>query len=207
MARLNVNPTRMELKRLKSRLATTRRGHKLLKDKSDEMVRIFSQKLRYNYALRREIERDIADTFGSFSMALSSTDKASMELAFAMPSSSYTVELSSSSCMGVDIPEISIDSSESDYPYPYSLSAVTSEADYAVDKVSTLTEKMLKLAEIEKSVRMLAQEIEKNKRRVNAMEYFMIPQLEETIKYITLKLDENERSSRARLMKVKDKIN
>ena len=203
MARLNVNPTRMELKRLKSRLATTRRGHKLLKDKSDEMVRIFSQKLRYNYALRREIERDIADTFGSFSMALSSTDKASMELAFAMPSSSYTVELSSSSCMGVDIPEISIDSSESDYPYPYSLSAVTSE----VDKVSTLTEKMLKLAEIEKSVRMLAQEIEKNKRRVNAMEYFMIPQLEETIKYITLKLDENERSSRARLMKVKDKIN
>ena len=207
MARLNVNPTRMELKRLKARLATTKRGHKLLKDKSDEMVRIFSQKLKYNYALRCEIEKDIAETFGSFSMALSSTDQSVMELAFSMPSFSYEVDASSSSCMGVDIPNIQINATESSYPYPYALSAVTSEADYAVDKVSTLTEKMIRLAEVEKSVRMLAQEIEKNKRRVNAMEYFMIPQLEETIKYITLKLDENDRSSKARLMKVKDKIN
>ena len=198
----------MELKRLKGRLATTKRGHKLLKDKSDEMVRIFSSKLRYNRQLRAEVENDVAATLNSFAMAMGITPREKFELVFSIPVSRYEVTTDTESAMGVDIPKLTINSQDSGnkYTYPYALPDITSEADYAVNKVSKLTEKLLKLAEVEKSTRMLAVEIEKNKRRVNAMEYFMIPQLEETIKYITLKLDENERANKARLMKVKSNM-
>jgi len=203
MARLNVNPTRMELRRLKQRLATATRGHKLLKDKSDEMIRVFSVRLRQNKAMREEIEAEIAEVMQAFTSVTAFTTEAELELAFSLPAVAFDVKKSKSSVMGVEVPVMTVEKKDSGSVYPYAYPTVTSAADYSVERTCALAEKMLKLAALEKSVRMLADEIEKNKRRVNALEYVMIPQLEETIKYIRLKLDENERGNLARLMKVK----
>ncbi len=206
MARLNVNPTRMELKRLKGRLKTAVRGHKLLKDKSDEMIRIFSVRLRENKKLREKVEEEVAVVFKSFALVSGTTTDAVLNLAFSMPSTKIDVETGYTSIMGVEAPKLKVTTQKGKYDYPYSFTAITSEADYGIKKVNELIEKLLSLAEIEKSNRMLAAEIEKNKRRVNALEYIMIPQLKETIKYIAIKLDENERSNIARMMKVKSLI-
>ncbi len=206
MARLNVNPTRMELRRLKTRLSTAVRGHKLLKDKSDEMIRVFSIKLRENRALRAEVEREVSDVFRQFAMARSNVSLSQLELAFSMPSTGLSVECGKGSIMGLEVPALEVGLSKSRYDYPYSFASMTSEADYSIRKVNELMGKLLKLAELEKTTRMLADEIEKNKRRVNALEYVMIPQLEETIKYITIKLDEKESGNLARLMKVKSML-
>ena len=176
MAKLNVNPTRMELRRLKARLKTATRGHKLLKDKSDEMIRQFMLLIRENKRLREEVERELSVALKEFMLARAVTGDTVIEEALAMPSVKAELNTSEKNVMSVKVP------------------------------LSTLLGKMLKLAEVEKSCNMLADEIEKNRRRVNALEYVMIPQLEETIKYITMKLDENERSSTIRLMKVKSMI-
>lgn len=206
MARLNVNPTRMELKRLKARLSTAKRGHKLLKDKSDEMIRVFSVKLRENKRLRAELEQQTAEVFRAFAMARSASMKQTLELAFAMPATMIAAECGKGSIMGVEVPRIDVRAEKSRYAFPYSFASVSSEADYSVTKAGELAEKLLALAELEKTTRILAFEIEKNKRRVNALEHVMIPQLEETIKYIAIKLDENERGNLARLMKVKSML-
>ena len=214
MARLNVNPTRMELKKLKARLSTAVRGHKLLKDKSDEMIRRFSEIIRENKRLREEVEEEIAATLKRFSLARSLTPSYVAETAFSMPAVAVQVDCSTESIMGVDVPKISLPGAEDNESegvaagaaeVPYAFAEITGEADEAVKSAYTLLPKMLKLAETEKAVRMLADEIERNKRRVNALEYVMIPQLNETIKYIKDKLDENERASIVRLMKVKSK--
>lgn len=205
MARLNVNPTRMELKKLKARLSTAVRGHKLLKDKSDEMIRRFSVILREDKALRDEVEKELIDTLRQFSVARSVTPSYSAETAFAMPSVAVRAECITGSIMGVDVPQVELKEEKRSDGLPYAYSEITSEADYSVDRVSALLPKLVKLAETEKAVRLLADEIERNKRRVNALEYIMIPQLEETIKYIRDKLDENERAAIVRLMKVKSK--
>ncbi len=205
MARLNVNPTRMELKKLKARLETATRGHKLLKDKSDEMIRRFSVKIKENKRLRGEVEKELAATLKEFSVARSVTPAYQAEAAFAMPSVAVGVECTTESIMGVDVPSVAVVSEKRADGLPYAYSEITSEADFSVERAAALIPKMLKLAEVEKTVRMLADEIERNKRRVNALEYVMIPQLEETIKYIKSKLDENERAAVIRLMKVKNK--
>ena len=205
MARLNVNPTRMELKKLKARLATAVRGHKLLKDKSDEMIRRFTVILREDKALRDEVEKELQETLKQFSVARSVTPSYNAETAFAMPTVAIKAECSQKSIMGVDVPEIELVEEKRTDGLPYAFSEITSEADYSVGRISALLPKLLKLAETEKAVRLLADEIERNKRRVNALEYIMIPQLEETIKYIRNKLDENERAAIVRLMKVKSK--
>lgn len=205
MARLNVNPTRMELKKLKARLATAVRGHKLLKDKSDEMVRRFSVIIRENKQLRDEVERELAEVLKQFSVARSITPSYQAEAAFAMPSVAVSVDCRVETVMGVEVPKVSVVSDKRSDELPYAYPEITSEADYSVERASALIPKMLLLAETEKKVRMLADEIERNKRRVNALEYVMIPQLEETIKYIKSKLDENERAAVIRLMKVKNK--
>lgn len=205
MARLNVNPTRMELKKLKARLATAVRGHKLLKDKSDEMIRRFTVILREDKALRDEVERELAETLRLFSVARSVTPAYSAETAFAMPAVAVRAECSTKSIMGVDVPSVEIAEERRTDGLPYAFHEITSEADYSVGRISKLLPKLVKLAETEKAVRLLADEIERNKRRVNALEYIMIPQLEETIKYIRDKLDEYERASIVRLMKVKSK--
>lgn len=206
MARLNVNPTRMELKRLKGRLKTAERGHKLLKDKSDEMVRRFSVLIKENKRLRDETDKDMAEVLKEFSKARSFISVEEIETAFSMPVSSVTLDVSTNNIMSVEVPEIKVSAKKTE-GYPYAFASITSEVDYSSKKVSELIEKLIKLAEVEKSAAMLAVEIERNKRRVNALEYVMIPQLNETIKYIRSKLDENERSATTRLMKVKSFIN
>lgn len=206
MSRLNVNPTRMELKKLKARLKTATRGHKLLKDKSDEMIRRFTVLLRENKRLRDESEKELGSVLKEFSFAKGQMSSAAIENAFMIPTSSLSVDCGLTTVMNVVVPEIKVKESKSDEPYPYAFSAVTSEADYSVRCISSVIAKLVKLAEVEKQTAMLADEIEKNKRRVNALEYVMIPQLEETIRYIASKLDENERASTTRLMKVKSMI-
>lgn len=205
MARLNVNPTRMELKKLKARLNTAVRGHKLLKDKSDEMIRRFTIILRQAKDLREEVEGRLSDVLKQFELARSVTPSFVAETAFAMPSVAVNAECETESIMGVDVPKVKIVSEKRTENLPYAYSEITGEADYSVKQASDLLPKMVELAQTEKAVRMLAEEIERNKRRVNALEYVMIPQLEETIKYIKDKLDENERAAIVRLMKVKSK--
>ena len=206
MTRLNVNPTRMELKKLKARLKTAVRGHKLLKDKSDEMIRRFSEIIRKDKVLREEVEAAMAGTLRQFAVARSLTGEEVVEQAFSMPESPIEIDCGIANVMGVEVPSISVVQSEKGFRFPYSFAGLTSEADASVEMLVKLMPKLIELAETEKTVRMLADEIERNKRRVNALEYVMIPQLEETIKYISIKLDENERSAQARLMKVKDMI-
>ena len=205
MARLNVNPTRMELKKLKARLLTAVRGHKLLKDKSDEMIRRFTVILREAKALREGVEAELSAILKQFSIARSIIPSFEAETAFAMPSVAVKAECTTESVMGVDVPKVEIVNEKRTDGLPYAYSEITGEADYSVKKASDLLPKMVELAQTEKTVRMLAKEIERNKRRVNALEYVMIPQLEETIKYIKDKLDENERAAVVRLMKVKSK--
>ncbi len=202
MARLNVNPTRMELKKLKARLSTAVRGHKLLKDKSDEMVRRFSVLIRENRRLRLEVEKEMAECQKEFAFAAGLLSPEALLKALSQPSSHVDARFDTQNIMSVDVPKIEVTAQESD-GYPYAFSEITGEADYAVKRTAKLVESLLRLAEVEKAVAMLAVEIERNKRRVNALEYVMIPQIEETIKYITGKLEENDRAATTRLMKVK----
>lgn len=206
MAKMNVNPTRMELRRLKTRLKTATRGHKLLKDKSDEMIRQFMVYVRENKRLREEIEAELSSALKGFTLARAVSSNAVIEEAVMMPATKAEISLSSDNVMSVEVPSISVVEQEGQDKYPYSFDTVTSELDASIGTLSTLLVKLVKLAEVEKTCNMLADEIEKNRRRVNALEYVMIPQIEETIKYINMKLDENERASTIRLMKVKSMI-
>lgn len=206
MARINVNPTRMELNKLKARLKTATRGHKLLKDKTDEMIRRFTIIIKENKKLREEVEKDIASILSQFSVARSLMSKSNVELAFSMPSVSLDINFLTSNLMSVLVPKIELNENKSGNIYPYAISSVTSEADYSVELVGKVMNKLIKLAEIEKTTMILSEGIMKGKRRVNALEFVLIPNLQETIKYITMKLEENERSSRTRLMKVKSMI-
>ena len=206
MAKMNVNPTRMELRRLKTRLKTATRGHKLLKDKSDEMIRQFMVYVRENKRLREEIEAELSSALKGFTLARAVSSNAVIEEAVMMPATKAEISLSSDNVMSVEVPSISVVEHEGQDKYPYSFDTVTSELDASIGTLSTLLVKLVKLAEVEKTCNMLADEIEKNRRRVNALEYVMIPQIEETIKYINMKLDENERASTIRLMKVQSRI-
>ncbi len=205
MARLNVNPTRMELKKLSARLNTAVRGHKLLKDKSDEMIRRFTLIIKEDKVLRDEVEAELSRTLGQFSIARSVTPTYQAETAFSMPSVAVKAECSETSIMGVEVPKIELVEEKRAGGLPYAYSEITSEADYSVGMVTALLPKLVRLAATEKAVRRLADEIERNKRRVNALEYVMIPQLKETIAYIKDKLAENERAAIVRMMKVKGK--
>ncbi len=204
--RLQVNPTRMELKRLKTRLKTAQRGHKLLKDKSDEMIRRFMEFAKENKSLREEVEKELSSALTTFVVAKAVSDEAAIQQAVAMPSKTVSLDMDSRNVMSVLVPVINIKESQSGETYPYAFSSVTAELDSSIEALNKILHKMVKLAEVEKTCNMLAIEIEKNRRRVNALEYVMIPQLEETIRFITMKLDENERSNIVRLVKVKSMI-
>lgn len=206
MTRLNVNPTRMELRRLKARLKTAVRGHKLLKDKSDEMIRQFMVYARKNKQIRMETEAALSDALKGFMLARAVSDDQVIEEAVAMPASFVEAEVSTKSVMSVEVPSIKIKERKTQDMFPYSFSSVTAELDDSIVTLNGVVAKMVELAEVEKTCNMLADEIEKNRRRVNALEYVMIPELEETIKYISMKLEEQERSNVVRLMKVKDMI-
>lgn len=195
----------MELKKLKARLKTAVRGHKLLKDKSDEMIRQFSILIRRNKKLREEAEKNMADLLMQFSVARGLTGNEQVEQAFCLPTVKLDLKCETGNIMGVDVPKITCEE-QKDGLFPYSFAVITGEADASVSMLMDVLPKLVELAEVEKQVAMLSDEIEKNKRRVNALEYVMIPQLEETIKYITIKLDENERGALTRLMKVKQML-
>ena len=206
MSRLAVNPTRMELRRLKTRLKTATRGHKLLKDKSDEMIRQFMSFIRENKRLREEVEGELAEALRSFMLARAVSSSQTIEQSLCMPTLKADVRTGMKNVMGVDVPSIEIVPQKQEDLLPYTFVGTSGDLDNAILKISALMEKLLRLAEVEKTCNMLADEIEKNRRRVNALEYVMIPQLNETIKYIIMKLDENERGSLIRLMKVKSMI-
>ncbi len=206
MAIMRVNPTRMELSRLKKRLAVATRGHKLLKDKRDEMVRRYMELIRQNKEIRESVEKELEVALENFLMARAVMPPEMLEEAIMFPTRQVKLDLSEKNIMNVHVPVIEVEqiSQEGISPYPYSFANTSAELDVAISTFSDILPKMLELAEIEKTCQMLADEIEKTRRRVNALEYVMIPQLEETIRYITMKLDENDRGSRTRLMKVKD---
>jgi len=205
-SKLVVNPTRMELRRLKDRKKTAVRGHKLLKDKSDEMIRQFIGFAKQNMSLRLEVEKELGQALASFKLAKAISDTASIEEALCIPAVAMELELSTTNVMSVIVPSITIKKTNAVSLYPYSFASVTSELDASITVISNLSDKLIKLAEVEKTCNMLAYEIEKNRRRVNALEYVMIPQTIEAIKGITMKLDENERGNIVRLMKVKSMI-
>ncbi|MCH5197280.1 MAG: V-type ATP synthase subunit D [Oscillospiraceae bacterium] len=203
---LNVNPTRMELTNLKRKLATARRGHKLLKDKRDELMRRFMEMVRENKELRKKVENNIAQANAHMAVARSVMGDAALEAALMIPMQEMNVEVSEKNVMSVIIPQFTgalRTADESDI-YPYGFAFTSSELDGAVKYISDILPELIKLAEIEKSCQLMAAEIEKTRRRVNALEHVMIPQYEETIRYITMKLDENERGNTTRIMKVKD---
>ena len=206
MAVLNVNPTRMELTNLKRKLATARRGHKLLKDKRDELMRRFMEMVRENKALRKRVEEKIAHANAHMALARSVMGDAEIEAALMIPMQEMEVDVAEKNVMSVLIPQFTATMRSSDGAdiYPYGFASTPAEIDDSVKKLERLSEDLFKLARAEKTVMLLAEEIERTRRRVNALEYVMIPQLEETIKYITMKLDENERGNNTRLMKVKD---
>lgn len=206
MARLNVNPTRMELRRLKTRLKTAVRGHKLLKDKADETIRQFMVLIKENKRLREETEGEVSAALRSFLLAAAVTTAPVMEEAVAMPGYSVELETSEKNVMSVMVPQISVKEGDKKELYPYSFAGVSAELDGSIANLSEVLVKLVHLAEVEKACNMLADEIEKNRRRVNALEYVMIPDYEETIKYISMKLDENERANTIRLMKVKQML-
>ena len=202
-SKLKVNPTRMELRRLKDRKKTAVRGHKLLKDKSDEMIRQFIGYAKENMRLRLEVEQGLSNALAEFMLAKSVSQDGVIWEALSMPAIGMELEIGTKNIMSVNVPSIGIKKSESTSLYPYSFASVTSELDKSISTISVLAEKLIKIAEVEKTCNMLATEIEKNRRRVNALEYIMIPQTEEAIHDITMKLDENERGNIVRLMKVK----
>ncbi|MDD3831235.1 MAG: V-type ATP synthase subunit D [Clostridia bacterium] len=204
MAQLKVNPTRMELKRLKERLKTSARGYKLLKDKTDEMIRRFVVIARENKILREQVEQELGIALQGFVFSRAVSSNQVIDEAIIMPNRIIELQCNKRSIMNVAVPSIDIkEQSVAQDMYPYSFTSVTQELDNSVEILDKLLVKLIKLAEVEKTCNMLADEIEKNKRRVNALENVIIPQLEETIKFIKMKLDENERSATVRLMKVK----
>lgn len=204
-----VNPTRMELTRTKKSRTVAVRGHKLLKDKRDEMVRRFIMLIRRNKELRDEVETELTRALKNFVLARAvMSDQVAMQ-AVQYPAREVELELGKRNIMSVDVPVIKI-KEESDSPsgslYPYSFATTSGELDEAIATLVRLLPKLIELAEIEKTCNRLADEIEKTRRRVNALEYVMIPQFEETIRTITMKLEENERGSLTRLMKMKDML-
>ncbi len=207
MAVMRVNPTRMELTRVKRRLVTAKRGHKLLKDKRDEMVRRFIGLVRENYTLRGQVEVELSIALKDFAMARAVMDPQMLEEAVLYPARKAEVVISKRNIMSVEVPVIKADEASLEkVVLPYGLAETSSQLDGAIATVAAVLPNLLRLAEIEKTCNLLADEIEKTRRRVNALEHVMIPQFEETIRYITMKLDENERGALTRLMKVKDMI-
>ncbi len=208
MERLNVNPTRMMLTIMKKRLATSVRGHKLLKDKRDELMKEFLDLARANKELRDQVEDQLQYVYKSFSVASAVMSEEVLEEALMFPKQGVELTVGSQNVMSVDVPVFDFKTTADDPTdiYPYGYANTSAELDMAISDLSTAFPLMLELASKEKEAQMLAAELERTRRRVNALEYVKIPQLEMTIKYIRMKLDENERGNQTRLMKVKDMI-
>ena len=206
MAVKQVNPTRMELSKLKKKLNTATRGHKLLKDKRDELMRQFLALVKENKALRIKVEEAIRKANSNFVLAKASMSDEMLKAALLAPKQEVYVSQSFKNVMSVDIPQFSYTTRTSDENdiYSYGFAFTSADLDDAVKSLADILPDLIRLAEIEKSCQLMAAEIEKTRRRVNALEHVMIPQTQEQIRSIVRKLDENERSTQTRLMKVKD---
>lgn len=203
---MQVNPTRMELTRLKKKLTTATRGHKLLKDKRDELMRLFLERVRENRKIRLEVEEGIRAANQNFMLARAGMQDAVLNTALLCPKQKVSLDCAVENVMSVEVPKFTFHTRtpEQGDLFSYGFAFTSGDLDDAVESLAAVFPAMLKLAESEKSCQLMAAEIEKTRRRVNALEHVMIPQLQETIRYITMKLDENERSTQVRLMKVKD---
>lgn len=207
MAKLKVNPTRMALSELKGRLITAKRGHKLLKDKQDELMRQFIDLVKKNKKLRVEVEKELSESFKSFLLASATMSPIFLENAISFPKEKIAVEMKLKNIMSVNVPEMKFVKEEMDGSiFPYGFVQTSAELDDTAVKLQKVLDSLLELTEIEKTCQLMADEIEKTRRRVNALEYSTIPNLQETIKDIRMKLDENERATITRLMKVKQML-
>jgi len=208
MASKTINPTRMELTRLKGRLKTASRGHKLLKDKRDELMKRFLEIVRRNRELRRKVEEGLEKANAAFTVASALMSPEMLEQALLYPKQSVELEMSFQNIMSVNVPVYSFHTRNEDPSeiFPYGFAQTSGELDAALEALSQVFQDMLELAQVEKTMQLLAEDIEKTRRRVNALEYVMIPQFQQNIRYISMKLDENERGNITRLMKVKDMV-
>ena len=208
MASTAVTPTRMVLNQLKGRLKTARRGHKLLKDKRDELMRQFMDVVKLNKQLRTRVEEGLTAAFSSLQVASAIMSPEMLEQALLYPRQSVELGLTYKNIMSVNVPQYSFQTKNNDPSeiYPYGFAQTSGELDDALDKMARVFEDMLELAQVEKPMQLLAEEIEKTRRRVNALEYVMIPELESNIKYIAMKLEENENATKVRLLKVKEMV-
>lgn len=199
-----VNATRMELLNQKKRLAIARRGHKLLKDKRDELMRAIQLLLKEIFQLRIEVEKDLNEAMSRFALAKSTLEPSFLLDLFITKEAEFSVNVSHKNIMNVKIPR---------YEHifkgrlnSYGFLHTSGEIDIALRKLEEVIEKMIKLAEKEKGLIMLSEEMVKTRRRVNALEYKIIPETEEIIKFINFKLNEIEKSNISRLMRIKDVI-
>ena len=208
MASTAVTPTRMVLNQLKGRLKTARRGHKLLKDKRDELMRQFMDVVKLNKQLRTRVEEGLTAAFSSLQVASAIMSPEMLEQTLLYPRQSVELGLTYKNIMSVNVPQYSFQTKNNDPSeiYPYGFAQTSGELDDALDKMARVFEDMLELAQVEKTMQLLAEEIEKTRRRVNALEYVMIPELESNIKYIAMKLEENENATKVRLLKVKEMV-
>ena len=206
MASTQVTPTRMELTRLKKKLVTAVKGHKLLKDKRDELMRQFLDLVRENMALRQKVEAGILSANKNFVIAKAGMSEQILNTALMSPKQEVYLEAGKKNVMSVDIPvfETKTRTADANDVYSYGFAFTSGDLDGAVKSLADILPDMLRLAEVEKSCQLMASEIEKTRRRVNALEHVIIPETQQNIKYITMNLDENERSTQIRLMKVKD---
>ena len=202
MARINVNPNRMELSKLKRRLVVAKRGHKLLKDKQDALIKAFLEKARAGKELREAVEKELAECYGTFVLSRAQTTPEILEQALIFPGAKSTLTVKWHNVMSVMVPEYDV--KQEGNPVNYGFVNVPLLLDAALEQFSSLIVRLLHLAAEEKAIRLMAGEIERTRRRVNALEYVMIPNLAETIRYISMKLDEQERSTLSRLMKIKE---
>lgn len=202
---IRVNPTRMELLRLKKRLVVARRGHKLLKDKLDEMMKQFLGLVKENRRLREQVESELGDVARGFLLARAVMSPEFLVGAIAFPKNHMELSAGTKKVMAIEVPSFKLESGgEAGQGLPYGLAQTSGELDQAILSLTDTFPTLVGLAEVEKTVELVAAEIEKTRRRVNALEYVLIPQLQEKVRYITMKLDENERGNLTRLMKVKD---
>lgn len=205
MAGTRVNPTRMELTKQKKKLVSATRGHKLLKDKRDELVRQFMDLIKVNMDLRLKVEKGLKAANMDFAIARAGMSEQVLNTALMANNKTLEIKQDIKNVMSVDIPQFSTKANiKGNDIYSYGYAFTAGDLDEAVYSLGTVFEDMLKLAEVEKSCQLMASEIEKTRRRVNALEHVIIPEALDNIKYITMKLDENERSTQIRLMKVKD---
>ena len=208
MASATINPTRMELTRLKGRLKTAVRGHKLLKDKRDELMKQFLEIVRKNRELRAKVEKGLERANAAFTVASALMSPEMLEQSLMYPKQSVELDMKFKNIMSVNVPVYEFHTRNEDPTeiYPYGFAQTSGELDSALEALSQVFQDMLELAEVEKTMQLLAEEIEKTRRRVNALEYVMIPDFQQKIRYISMKLDENERGNITRLMKVKEMV-